>query len=107
MLRAAACCLPRPISALIITVVVYYCRTYVKAVRAGGGELEEGGRVLWDQRLRAAACVDESDPGHHALMYVRHGQTVREEGVGEARSWASARNGGPEHAVVRCRRLQA
>ena len=27
--------------------------------------------------LRAAACVDESD--HHALMYVRHGQTVREE----------------------------
>ena len=31
--------------------------------------------------LRAAACVDESD--HHALMYVRHGQTVREEGVDE------------------------
>ena len=37
-----------------------------------------------DQRygmLRAAACVDESD--HHALMYVRHGQTVRKEGVDE------------------------
>ena len=31
--------------------------------------------------LRAAACVDESN--HHALMYVRYGQTVREEGVGE------------------------
>ena len=31
--------------------------------------------------LRAADCVDESD--HHALMYVRHGQTVREEGVDE------------------------
>ena len=31
--------------------------------------------------LRAAACVDESD--HHALMYVRHGQTVREHGVDE------------------------
>ena len=27
--------------------------------------------------LRAAACVDESD--HHALMYVWHGQTVRED----------------------------
>ena len=26
--------------------------------------------------LRATACVDESD--HHTLMYVRHGQTVRE-----------------------------
>ena len=31
--------------------------------------------------LRAAACVDESD--HHAL-YVWHGQTVREDRVGEA-----------------------
>ena len=34
--------------------------------------------------LRAAACVDESD--HHALMYVRHGQTVREHGVDERMS---------------------
>ena len=32
--------------------------------------------------LRAAACVDESD--HHALMYVWHVQTVREDRVGEA-----------------------
>ena len=32
--------------------------------------------------LRATACVDESD--HHALMYVWHGQTVREDRVGEA-----------------------
>ena len=29
--------------------------------------------------LRAAACVD-----HHTLMYVWHGQTVREDRVGEA-----------------------
>ena len=28
--------------------------------------------------LRAAACVDESD--HHALMYVRHGQTDDDDG---------------------------
>ena len=34
-----------------------------------------------DGMIRAAACVDESD--HHALMYVRHGQTVRKEGVDE------------------------
>jgi len=27
------------------------------------------------------ACVHKSD--HHALMYVRHEQAVREEGVGE------------------------
>ena len=32
--------------------------------------------------LRAAACVYESD--HHALMYVWHGQTVREDRIGEA-----------------------
>jgi len=34
--------------------------------------------------LRAAACVDESD--HHALMYVWHGQIVRdsEDRVGDA-----------------------
>ena len=32
--------------------------------------------------LRAAACVYESD--HHALMYVWHGQIVREDRVGEA-----------------------
>ena len=29
---------------------VYYCRTYVKAVRGEGGE--EGGRVLWDATSR-------------------------------------------------------
>ena len=34
--------------------------------------------------LRAAACVDESD--HHALTYVRHGQSVGEDRVGE-RLW--------------------
>jgi hypothetical protein len=32
------------------SVVVYYCRTYVKAVRGGGSE--EGGRVLWDATSR-------------------------------------------------------
>ena len=36
----------------LMNVVVYYCRTYVKAVRGGGGE--EKGRVLWDA---TAACV--------------------------------------------------
>ena len=56
---------------------VYYCRTYIKAVRGGG---VKRGDVCYGM-LRAAACVDESD--HHALMYVRHGQTVREEGVDE------------------------
>ena len=70
-------------------VVVYYCRTYVKAVRGGG---VKRGDVCYGV-LRAAACVDESD--HHALMCVSlegvtfppnqvndsncvwHGQTVR------------------------------
>ena len=59
-------------------VVVYYCRTYVKAVR---GRRVKRGDVCYGM-LRAAACVDESD--HHALMYVWHGQTVREDRVGEA-----------------------
>ena len=49
----------------------------MKAVRGGG---VKRGDVCYGM-LRAAACVDESD--HHALMYVRHGQTVREEGVDE------------------------
>ena len=59
-------------------VVVYYCRTYVKAVR---GRRVKRGDVCYGM-LRAAACVDESD--HHALMYVWHGQIVREDRVGEA-----------------------
>ena len=59
-------------------VVVYYYRTYVKAVR---GRRVKRGDVCYGM-LRAAACVDESD--HHALMYVWHGQTVREDRVGEA-----------------------
>ena len=42
-------------------VVVYYCRTYVKAVR---GRRVKRGDVCYGM-LRAAACVDESD--HHAL----------------------------------------
>ena len=48
---------------------------HIKAVRGEGGE---EGDVLWMRR--AAACVDESD---HVLMYLRHWQTVREEGVDE------------------------
>ena len=64
-------------SAFTIVVVVYYCKTYVKAVR---GRRVKRGDVCYGM-LRAAACVDESD--HHALMYVRHGQTVRKEGVDE------------------------
>ena len=50
----------------------------MKAVRGGG---VKRGDVCYGM-LRAAACVDESD--HHALMYVWHGQTVREDRVGEA-----------------------
>ena len=45
----------------------------MKAVRGGG---VKRGDVCYGM-LRAAACVDESD--HHTLMYVWHGQTVREE----------------------------
>ena len=48
--------------------------------RGGGGGGVKRGDVCYGM-LRAAACVDESD--HHALMYVRHGQTVREHGVDE------------------------
>ena len=46
-------------------------------VRGGG---VKRGDVCYGM-LRASACVDESD--HHTLMYVRHGQTVREHGVDE------------------------
>ena len=59
-------------------VVVYYCRTYMKDVSGGG---VKRGDVCYGM-IRAAACVDESD--HHALMYVCHGQIVREDRVGEA-----------------------
>ena len=54
----------------------------MKAVRGGGvkrGDVCYGMLLLL---LRAAACVEESD--HHALMYVWHGQIVREDRVGEA-----------------------
>ena len=71
------CLRPRIIEGGIV-VVVYYCRTYVKAVR---GRRVKRGDVCYGM-LRAAACVDESD--HHALMHVWHGQTVREDRVGEA-----------------------
>ena len=83
-------------------VVVYYCRTYVKAVRGGGSE--ERGSVLWDATSRRRACVDESD--HHALMYVWHGQTVslREESVtleGVTRPLlASAKRGGRSRGEI-------
>ena len=50
-----------------------------KSCARGGGV--KRGDVCYGM-LRAAACVDESD--HHALMYVWHGQTVREDRVGEA-----------------------
>ena len=53
------------------------CDLYKSCARGGG---VKRGDVCYGM-LRAAACVDESD--HHALMYVRHGQTVRKEGVDE------------------------
>ena len=71
--KAAAFAAARPVGCF-----VYYCRTYMKAVRGGG---VKRGDVCYGM-LRAAACVDESD--HHALMYVWHGQIVREDRVGEA-----------------------
>ena len=82
MLRAAACVTHTRWTSRTTTdlVVVYYCRTYVKAVR--GRRVKRGDVRYHDGMLRAAACVDESD--HHALMYVWHGQTVREDRVGEA-----------------------
>ena len=42
--------------------VFYYCRTYYKAVRVGGGRVED----MCYERRRAEACVDES--AHHALV---------------------------------------
>ena len=68
----------KAVSGACLSCVVYYCRTYMKAVRGGG---VKRGDVCYGM-LRAAACVDESD--HHALMYVWHGQIVREDRVGEA-----------------------
>ena len=61
--------------------VSYVClllQDLYKSCARGGGV--KRGDVCYGM-LRAAACVDESD--HHALMYVRHGQTVRKEGVDE------------------------
>jgi hypothetical protein len=50
-----------------ISVCVYYCRTYYKAVRGGGRRRVED--MCYDRR-RAEACVDES--AHHALGPVRN-----------------------------------
>ena len=60
------------------TYVCLLLQDLYKSCARGGGV--KRGDVCYGM-LRAAACVDESD--HHALMYVRHGQTVREEGVDE------------------------
>ena len=49
--------------------------------------------------LRAAACVDESD--HHALMDVWHGQTVREDRVGEASAATNLNEPGAALTLVR------
>ena len=56
---------------IVLFIVLARNKLRMKAVRGGGVKM-----------LRAAACVDESD--HHALMYVWHGQIVREDRVGEA-----------------------
>ena len=60
------------------TYVCLLLQDLYKSCARGGGV--KRGDVCYGM-LRAAACVDESD--HHALMYVRHGQTVREHGVDE------------------------
>ena len=46
---------------VIVTVCVYYCRTYDKAVRGGRRRVED----MCYERRQAEACVDES--AHHAL----------------------------------------
>ena len=56
------------------------CHDALRQVR--GRRVKRGDVPVCDGMLRAAACMDESD--HHALMYVWHGQTVREDRVGEA-----------------------
>ena len=48
-----------------VPVVVYYCRTYVKAVR--GRRVKRGDVCYGMLRAAAAACVDDSDSDHHAL----------------------------------------
>ena len=66
------------IGTLSLSYVCLLLQDLYKSCARGGGV--KRGDVCYGM-LRAAACVDESD--HHALMYVRHGQTVREEGVDE------------------------
>ena len=67
-----------PVQASMLACCCLLLQDLYKSCARGGGV--KRGDVCYGM-LRAAACVDESD--HHALMYVRHGQTVREEGVDE------------------------
>ena len=76
---AAAFAAARPTLALSTYYVCLLLQDLYKSCARGGGV--KRGDVCYGM-LRAAACVDESD--HHALMYVWHGQTVREDRVGEA-----------------------
>ena len=60
-------CTPCPKHPCPVFVVVYYCRTYMKAVRGGG---VKRGDVCYGM-LRAAACVDESDQRSMYVYYYR------------------------------------
>jgi hypothetical protein len=56
------------------SVCVYYCSTYYKAVRVGGGA-----RIVEDmccERRRAEVCVDQS--AHHARVNAGEGDCVKE-----------------------------
>jgi len=53
-----------------VSCVFYYCRTYYKAVRVGGGGEWRTCVMRDDEPDRAEACVDES--AHHALGPVRN-----------------------------------
>ena len=76
--RTISLCLEVRDTLILLSRVCLLLQDLYKSCARGGGV--KRGDVCYGM-LRAAACVDESD--HHALMYVRHGQTVREEGVDE------------------------
>ena len=76
--RAGGATMLQPVILRLRAYVCLLLQDLYKSCARGGGV--KRGDVCYGM-LRAAACVDESD--HHALMYVRHGQTVRKEGVDE------------------------
>ena len=68
-------------------VVVYYCRTYTKAVRGGGSE--EGGRVLWDATSRGL-CGRVGPPKRKRLHMTTSDFDTRTVARGSVVAWPSA-----------------